>query len=362
MVPTLPERFDVVWAYRPSPGAYLVAVSGGRYRVAGIGLPVSGCRYPVAGRASIGSAWDVTDSPRTPYGFDLDASMHGLLRSRPTDVALAWVESELRARVVGVHPLDGGTSSAVHRLTLETLAGVVFDVVLRRYVRDWVKDEPWLPGNEATVLRLLAGAPAVLAPRLLAADPDGVVDGTPMVLMAALTGEMEWEPADRDAWLWRLAEMVSTIHRVSPSSELIVWAPYPPEPGMVPPRWTKHRPAWEQALSAWTGPPPPSERVFVHRDFHPGNVLWTDGRITGVVDWVSSCLGPAEEDVSHCRVNLVQHHGQAAADQFLAYWQDITGRRDYHPYWDLTNVVSMVEDEPDPAVDEFVAAAAARLR
>jgi aminoglycoside phosphotransferase (APT) family kinase protein len=87
----------------------------------------------------------------------------------------------------------------------------------------------------------------------------------------------------------------------------------------------------------------------------------SDGRITGVVDWVSSCVGPSEEDVSHCRVNLVQHHGQAQADRFLAYWQEVTGRRDYHPYWDLTNALSMASEEPDPALDEFVAAAAARM-
>jgi aminoglycoside phosphotransferase (APT) family kinase protein len=303
----------------------------------------------------------VTDRLPTAYGFDLDDQLHRRLRSLPPESALAWVESQLGARVVQIRALDGGASSAVHGLSLETPMRTQLDVVLRRYVLDWVVEEPWAPGNEATVLTLLDAAASVPAPRLLAADPDGSADGTPMVVMSALSGDVVWEPASVDTWLRRLAEMLPAIHNVAVSSQLRDWAPYPPEPGLVPPPWTKHRWAWERAVEAQAGPPPPSDRVFVHRDFHPGNVLWVDGQMTGVVDWVSSCIGPPEEDVSHCRVNLAQHHGQGEADRFLACWQDITGRRDYHPYWDLTNVVSMVSDEPDPALDEFVVAAAARL-
>jgi aminoglycoside phosphotransferase (APT) family kinase protein len=303
----------------------------------------------------------VTDRFASAHGFHLDDQLHRRLRSRPPGSAVAWVESQLEARVVAIRALNGGTSSAVHALSLATPTGRRLDVVLRRYVLDWVEEEPWAPGNEATVLTLLEPVASVPAPRLLAADLDGRVDGTPMIVMSALTGDIVWEPASLESWLRRLAEVLPAIHDVSVSSELRDWAPYPPEPGLMPPPWTKHPWAWERALEAYAGPPPRSDRVFLHRDFHPGNVLWSDGQITGVVDWVSSCVGPPEEDVSHCRVNLAQHHGQAEADRFLACWQDITGRRDYHPYWDLTNVVSMVSEEPDPATDEFVAAAAARM-
>jgi aminoglycoside phosphotransferase (APT) family kinase protein len=303
----------------------------------------------------------VTDPLPAAYGFRLDEQLQRRLRSRPPESAVAWVESQLRSRVTAVRALDGGTSSAVHALSLETPTGTRLDVVLRRYVLDWVSEEPWAPGNEATVLRLLNAVPAVPSPWLLAADPDGSVDGTPMIVMSALSGTVVWEPASAETWLRRLAETLPTIHAVAVPSELREWAPYPPEPGLVPPPWTKHRWAWERALDLYAGPPPPADRVFLHRDFHPGNVLWVDEQITGVVDWVSSCAGPPEEDVSHCRVNLAQHHGPSQADRFLAYWQDVTGRRDYHPYWDLANVVSMVSGDPDPAVDEFVAAAAARM-
>ena len=65
--------------------------------------------------------------------------------------------------------------------------------------------------------------------------------------------------------------------------------------------------------------------------------------------------------MTHCRANLARQHGQQCADRFLEIWLALTGRREYHPYWDLTTVVSMSAEGPDAKLDDFVAAAAARL-
>jgi aminoglycoside phosphotransferase (APT) family kinase protein len=291
------------------------------------------------------------------HGFDLDASLHEQLRGAPATESLRWVEAQLGTCVVDVRALEGGNSSAVHLLTLASFE----QVVLRRYVRDWVVSEPWIPGNEALVLSLLNDAPSVPAPRLLAADPDGTATGTPTVVMSALPGRMLWEPVDLDQWLRGLAGVLPAIHAVPVASGMLDWAPYPPDFGPEPPRWTRHPRAWERALQAYAGPRPPASTVFLHRDFHPGNVLWDEGRISGIVDWTSSCAGPPGEDVAHCRLNLAVHHGQGEAERFLAYWLDITGRTDYDPYWDLVDAVSMVSDDPDERLDEFVAAAASRF-
>jgi aminoglycoside phosphotransferase (APT) family kinase protein len=263
-------------------------------------------------------------------------------------------------RLMDVRALDGGMSSAVHLLTLEVGTEVRLQVVLRRYVLDWVKEEPRAPGNEALVLRLLADT-AISAPRLLAADPDGSVTGTPAIVMSALPGRLIWHPADVEPWLRQLAEALPVIHAVPVSPGLTEWAPYEPIAGLVPPPWTRRRRAWERALELYDGAQPPSARVFLHRDFHPGNVLWQGGAVSGIVDWVASCAGPVEEDVAHCRFNLAEQHGMAAADRFLAIWQGISGSDDYHPYWDLTAVVSVVSTQPNAALDDFVAAAAAKL-
>lgn len=303
-----------------------------------------------------------SSDPRVPHGFQLEPDLHHALRTDPAPDALAWVCRQLGAtRVVDVRALPGGTSSAVHRLTLDGPGATPSQVILRRYVLDWVADEPWTPGNEVEVLRLLAGT-AIPAPRLLAADPDGSITGTPSVVMSALPGEVDWRPNDLNVWLCGLAEALPQIHAAAVSGELSRFAPYPAERSL-PPRWSKYPAAWEKAAALVDGSQPEVPQVFIHRDYHPGNVLWSGAQITGIVDWPNACIGGAAADVAHCRANLVGHFGQQVADRFLRIWMTASGTSDYDPYWDLTDVVSWTgdDDEPDLALDQFVAAAAARL-
>lgn len=302
----------------------------------------------------------VTSDEQAIYGYELAPELRAALIADLPAEAVRWVEGTVGARVTGQRALLGGTSSAMH--ALETSAASPLDrLVLRRYVLDWVREEPQIPGNEALVLRLVgAGAADVPAPQLLASDPDGSELGVPLTLMTALPGKPVWNPTNRAGSLRALAELVVRIHAVPLSTELSNWFPY--EPGSrTPPSWSRHPEAWSTAYELWDGPTPASERVFLHRDFHPGNILWTDQKVTGVVDWVSSCAGPPEEDIGHCRANLAIRLGQDWADEFLAIWQNLTGKWDYHPYWDLTNVVSFDHDRVQPQLDAFVAAAAKRL-
>lgn len=79
------------------------------------------------------------------------------------------------------------------------------------------------------------------------------------------------------------------------------------------------------------GPPTP-----IHRDYHPGNVLWEAGRVSGVVDWpCCASLGAPEVDVDHCRANLHGRFGPEATDRFLELYQAMARRSGHHPYRDI---------------------------
>ena len=52
--------------------------------------------------------------------------------------------------------------------------------------------------------------------------------------------------------------------------------------------------------------PPTSALGFCHRDYHPGNVLWSRGQVSGVVDWTHACHGAPAVDVAHCALNLAR--------------------------------------------------------
>lgn len=86
--------------------------------------------------------------------------------------------------------------------------------------------------------------------------------------------------------------------------------------------------------------------TFVHRDFHPANVLWQEKGLSGVVDWVNACIGPAEVDVAHCRVNLALLMGLEAADGFLKAYEKQT--RHPHDFWRDLNALANAGFFPDP--------------
>jgi aminoglycoside phosphotransferase (APT) family kinase protein len=272
------------------------------------------------------------------------------------------------SRVLSVEPLAGGTSSAVHAVRVDNGASGPLELVLRRFVRlDWLAEEPDLASREAAALEVLAEI-ALPTPRLVAVDADGSVAGEPSVLMTRLPGWIEWDPPAVDGFLRALAQPLPVIHSVAVPQGVSLpdYAPYPLRMHR-PPVWASRPDVWERAIALLESPPPAAcEGVFIHRDYHPGNVLWEDGRVTGIVDWVNASIGSPWADVGHCRMNVFSELGDDAADRFLQLYRAVSGRTDdYHPYWDISAAIGGLDEdadaEPSPADELFLAAAVARL-
>jgi aminoglycoside phosphotransferase (APT) family kinase protein len=325
-----------------------------------------------AGRDQPSSGCDVVfrDAQQdAPHGFVLDAEDERLLRGPVPGRALAWPARAVGygARVVRSRPLAGGTSSAVHALTMSTAGGQTCELVLRRFVRsDWLAEEPDLARREATALET-AGRCPVPTPRLVAVDEEGGEVGEPAVLMTRLPGAVIWDSVDVESFLRTLGEILPAVHAtpVSPRLALPDYAPYRVRMRRAP-RWADRPDVWSKGVELLDGPAPGEERRFIHRDYHPGNVLWQRGRLVGVVDWVNASIGSPWADVGHCRVNLASELGQDAADRFLELYRVAAGRADdYHPYWDISAAIGGLDEDadgaPSPADERFLAAAVARL-
>ncbi len=86
-------------------------------------------------------------------------------------------------------------------------------------------------------------------------------------------------------------------------------------------------------------------------DYHPGNTLWSRGRLTGVVDWTQASRGPPAVDVGHMRWNLAADFGEEAADGFLRWHRATDPRSPHDPYWDLVTLMDVLPDltAPSPA-------------
>lgn len=262
-----------------------------------------------------------------------------------------WIRRQLGAQVVATHRLAGASSTAVHLLALSDGRRVV----LRRYAwPGFLEDEPIAVRREIDALDF-ARSKGLPAPKLLAVDVDGrsVGDGVPVVVMERLPGR-----PSRSVDVLNLAETAAALHDVAPRGLAHRYFRWFDDVAYRVPRNATDPALWQWALDVWSQPLPPFEPVFIHRDFHPGNVLWLRRRVSGVVDWANACAGPAACDISTCRGDLMRIAGPTAADALPAAYRAVTGC-DLDPYWE---VVGVLEHGPSPWSDAAIAVSEYRLR
>lgn len=263
---------------------------------------------------------------------------------------LEWIIEAVhpQASVLTVQPLQGGISSLVYGVTLEA-AGRRTDVVLRQFNNaDWIRNEPDVPLREAASLRRASSIAGVEAPTVIACDESGSRCGMPSLLMSRIAGEVMLQPRDLDGWLDGMARAIARVHETGGGEFPWTFAPYCDAALLDTSAWSRAPGQWREAADVVTSARPEAATTFIHRDFHPANVLWHDGRVSGIVDWVNGCIGPAGVDVGHCRVNLAQLHGVAAADEFLARYLRCAGESFvYDPYWDLVTLIDFAYWPPE---------------
>lgn len=258
----------------------------------------------------------------------------------------SWIETAAVGRVTAVAALPGATSSVLHRVDVES-NGELRSLVLRRFTNnEWVRAEPDVAVREAASVQhaTRAGLPA---PELVATDRDGSYCGVPATLVTLLRGEVVLLPTDWKEWIKGLADAAAQIHRVDAAGFRWKYRRYNDRDSLQVPPWSQHPEAWRKAIDVVQGAAPSYRECFVHRDYHPSNVLWSNGRVSGVVDWVNACRGPAGIDVAWCRHNLGNLHGVSVADDFLAAYIEAAGKEFvYDPYWDLMSVVELLPGPP----------------
>jgi aminoglycoside phosphotransferase (APT) family kinase protein len=226
----------------------------------------------------------------------------------------------------------------IRRLDTATTADLftVDDLVLRWYDGGtFLIKEPDALAREVAALTTLVDT-GVPAPRLVA-----WTETPPAVLMTRLDGGHRTDIPDPAA----VHALLDTIHRVDPGP-LARWSyrGYHEGVDLPPPAWWRDRAAWDRALERSSEGPPAFEPVTIHRDLHPGNLLWTGEAISGIVDWGNACVGPAAFDLAHLRVNLATVEGQAATD--AAFPGD--------PAWDIEAALGYIDPWALEARGEWV--------
>jgi aminoglycoside phosphotransferase (APT) family kinase protein len=249
------------------------------------------------------------------------------------DAARAWVNEAIGPDelVVASSDMRGATSSAVYEVATSTRRGLRRRLVLRWYPDDaFFVSEPSAVEREAAALELMAGT-GVPAPRLVGRlDRQG--EGPAAILMTHLPGRPVFDRLDPIA----IREVLDAVHAVDPRPMArFRYRGYHETAELDRPSWWQDRPAWDRAVDRTSTARPTGPDRLVHRDFHPGNLLWSDGRLAGVVDWVNACVGPADVDAAHCRVNLALLWGPERADEIVPG----------DPAWDIELALGMLDWE-----------------
>lgn len=261
----------------------------------------------------------------------------GEFRQRqPSADTLVWVAASVGrgSRVVGCRRMTGGVSSAVHRVTVER-RGVRTVFVLRQYpgglgLQDAVR-------REIANLSLVADS-GLPVPTVVAADVDGATTGgSPSLLMTCLPGHIELDPAEPRSWLTTITELAVALHALDlPAPTFRPWTDswIAPLDELRVPTGAQKPAVWRAAFAAIAAPPPTDSPVFLHGDFLPVNLLWSRGRITGLLDWNGVHRGSRAIDIGHCRRYLAALDSPEAAERLRTSYESIGGVP-LDPWWDL---------------------------
>jgi aminoglycoside phosphotransferase (APT) family kinase protein len=245
----------------------------------------------------------------------------------------AWAGRALGGRVVSTRRLKGGISAQTVLVVAERPDGSRTRAVLRRLSDEWIAAEPGIVTREARLLDELHRR-SVPAPRLIDHEPEGAL------LMTFEPGRPIHHPTD-DGFVPALVHELIRIHDGGPLPslghrdqvarlDLHVAEESPRRSGV-----NADPVLWDHVRRVW----PSVERrpsTLIHDDYHPGNVLWSRGRVSAIVDWTVPGIGQAVADVCYLRLDTSLVRGLEAGDEVLAVYEATMGEPvPDRPFWDL---------------------------
>jgi aminoglycoside phosphotransferase (APT) family kinase protein len=224
------------------------------------------------------------------------------------------------ATVVSTRALCGGISAKMVEVEFRTPLGEVGRLVARKPVR---RDDPHsAPREFATLVAIHAAGVPCPRPRYL--EPSDSEASRPLMLLDHIDGTTHFRPKDLSAFLHRYAAALAGLHRVGTAGLNLEHEGL----SLDEPRPTLNAAMREpEVLAALAALPVPAQgkAVVCHGDFWPGNVLWRDEHVVGIIDWEEAHLGHPLTDVSIARLDLWFLFGRDACRGFTAHYAALTG-------------------------------------
>ena len=265
-----------------------------------------------------------------------------------------------------VWPLAGGVSAQMTALAIDAGDGSVHKLIVRQHGPADRARNPEIARDEFRLLAALhaAGLPV---PAPVDLDTTGEFFTTPAIVIEYIEGATDFAPADLGDYLRQFAAQLAQIHRVDLAAFDLAFLPQLAEnwANIIGARPERLDESLEEGrirdalVAAWPWPQH-NPTGLLHGDFWPGNILWRDGRLVGVVDWEDAALGDPLADLAITRLDVLWALGMEATRRVTDLYALRMGIDLINlPYWDLCAALRPAGRLGDWAAD---AAAEARMR
>jgi aminoglycoside phosphotransferase (APT) family kinase protein len=246
------------------------------------------------------------------------------------------------SRLVGARRLPGGVSAEVTLIEVERPDGEIEEMVLRRHGPVDLQQNPNVAEDEYRLLEI-TGRSGLVTPKPRFLDQKCDIFPTAYVVLEYLVGETEFEPVDVIDYVSQMARHLTYIHEIDCVQQDLTFLrdqtalyaqKFESGPGHRDgaTREEKTRAALEAVWPLQSNNIP----VLLHGDYWPGNVLWENGKLAGIIDWEDAQFGEPLADLANARLELLWAFGEDAMDSFTdAYKSVSTIEFTNLPYWDL---------------------------
>jgi aminoglycoside phosphotransferase (APT) family kinase protein len=244
-----------------------------------------------------------------------------------------------------VSRLEGGISADIVLLEVAR-DGQVRKLVVRHHGHANLAANPRAAATEFALLQALRGT-GIDVPEPCCIDETGEIYEQPFVVVEYIDGSTDVGAAELSRCANVLAEALCAVHRTDLASlprlptatdvmgrHLAVGSADDPasvEVGRI-----------RAALQRAWPPAGINGRVLLHGDFWPGNVLWRDGRLVGIIDWEDAALGDPLADLGNTRLELLWAAGADAMRAFTRRYLELnTLDVSALPLWDLAAALKL---------------------
>ena len=263
------------------------------------------------------------------------------------------------ARLLRAWALSGGVSAEVTAIEIERADHSVEKLIVRRHGEVDLSQNPNVAADEFELLRILQ-AEGLLVPAPHYVDRAGEIFGTPCLVIDFIEGSTESTPASVESVAAQLAAQLARIHTI----DLVKWdlSFLPLQAERCASRLATQRAELDTFLDearireTLNSARPLTQRnrsVLLHGDFWPGNTLWLNGQLTGVIDWEDAGTGDPLSDLGNSRLEMLLTLGIDAMDRFTERYLsmmpiDITDL----PYWELCAALRPIAGMPGWGLDD----------